>query len=123
MRQTAAEGWWVIRDTKLGLRAVRATCGLRDQLAGGLLGVFVLVVGVVVALGEVRIRALDLYKTLTTDRLGAASGLIEVRRISEKADWTFGCVLVEENFHGLAINKRVVWGDSDLARGHGHVGC
>jgi hypothetical protein len=60
---------------------------------------FGVVIGTVliVSLGEVRIRALDLHKALAANRLVAAPGVIQVWRISQEADGAFRCILVQKD--------------------------
>ncbi len=55
-------------------------------------------------LWRVGIRSLDLHKTFGADGLVAAAGCVQVRRIVQKADWTFGGVLVQEYLDRLPVD-------------------
>jgi hypothetical protein len=49
-------------------------------------------------LGRMRVWPLDLYEAFGTDGLITAPGLVEVGRIIEEADGTFGSILVQVCF-------------------------
>ena len=59
-------------------------------------------------LGVVGVWTLDLHKALAANGLIAAAGMVEVRRVVEKTNGTFGGVLVEVHFERLAIDERIV---------------
>lgn len=55
-----------------------------------------------------RIRSLNLDEAFAANGLVTAAGVVQVWRVRQEADRTFGSVLVEENFEGLSVDKRVV---------------
>lgn len=63
---------------------------------------------VAMTLWEVWVRSLDLYKTLTADGLVAASGVVEVGRIVEEADWALAAIFVQKHFERLPIDEWII---------------
>jgi hypothetical protein len=57
---------------------------------------------------QMRIGTLDLYETFAADGLIAATRLVEVGRVREEANGTFGRVLVEKNLERLAIDEWIL---------------
>ncbi len=78
--EAAAERRRLVRDPELGRLAVRTGGRLRDELASLFLGVYIgIVFGVVsVALGIVRVGALDLDEALAADGLVAAPRVVQI---------------------------------------------
>lgn len=89
------------------MRAVGAASRLRYQEPRGLLRIVIRIV-LVVSLWEMRIRPLNLDEAFAANGLVAAAGVVQVWRVRQEADRTFGSVLVEENFERLSVDKGVV---------------
>ena len=104
--QPSSERRSFIGDAKFGLFAKWAASHLRHQhsillrLWRGTVGI----IRITVMLRWMRIRPFDLDKAFRADRLVAPPRLIQIRRIEEKANGTFGGILVQEYLHALAID-------------------
>src|SRR4051812_19757431 len=74
-------------------------------------------VGVVLVmpLGEMRVRPLDLNEALAADGLITTPCVIQIRGVGQEADRAFRRVLIQEYFKGLPIHKWVVR-EVDLSR-------
>jgi hypothetical protein len=59
-------------------------------------------------LWRMRIWALDLNKALGADGLVTASSSVQIRRVEQEADRTFGPILVKINLNWLAVNKWIL---------------
>jgi hypothetical protein len=55
-----------------------------------------------------RIRALDLNKALGADGLVTASSSVQIRRVEQEADRTFGPFLVKIDLNWLAVDKWIL---------------
>jgi hypothetical protein len=64
---------------------------------------------------RMRVWPFDLHETLRADGLVAAARAVEVGRVVEEADGTFGGVFVEVDFDLLAVDVGVV-GEADFLR-------
>lgn len=82
--------------------------GFGDELAGSFFRVGIGILLISVPFGIVRVGSLDLHKAFAADGLVTATGVIEVRRIVEETNGTFGCILVEVYLERLAIDKGIV---------------
>lgn len=54
------------------------------------------------------VGSLNLHKTFTTDRLIAASSMIQVGRVIEEANGAFAALLVDEDLERRPVDKGVV---------------
>jgi hypothetical protein len=68
-------------------------------------------------LRRVRIRTLDLYEALGTDRLITAASFVEVWRIVHEADGTLCSIFVQDSLERRAIDSWISW-QTDLLRGN-----
>lgn len=89
MSQATSEWRSLIRDAKIRLLTIWTLCRFRDEEPRSFLGASIRVILVTMPLGEMWVGSLYLYKAFTADGLIAASGMVEVWRVVEKADWAF----------------------------------
>lgn len=104
--QSASKRGWVVCDTEFGLLAVRAARRLRYQHLGRF-WIRLRIVLVVMPLGKMRVRSLDLHEALTANLLVAASGSVQIWRVVQEANRAFCAFFVKENLHRLSVHKRV----------------
>ena len=81
---------------------------------GGISGIGAFSPRFTVSLRNVRVRPLDLHETLAADRVTAAPRVVEMIRISSKADGAIFGVAIEHDLERLAVDKRFV-GEGDFA--------
>lgn len=119
--EATTEGRGRIRHAKVHLLAERACRRLRYQLVGNRVWFWDRRVagGVVVVLGDVRVRSLDLDETLGANVLVAAAGAVQVWWVVHEADGALDRILIENRLDGPAVDepRRVVG-----LEGGGHVG-
>jgi hypothetical protein len=63
----------------------------------------------VVALWKMRVWPLDLNEAFAAYRLVATPCMVQIWRVGQKTDGTFGCILVQENLDGLPIDEGIMW--------------
>lgn len=55
-----------------------------------------------------RVGPFNLYKAFATNRLIAASSVVQVRRIVQEADWALAALFINEDLQRLPVDEGVV---------------